>query len=72
MPNTLLLYLATLDHATDPSVESAFESVLPTKTNLQIDFNGAIYHFLRVKFTHTKEQGGHHINIHLSQAADIH
>jgi Reverse transcriptase (RNA-dependent DNA polymerase). len=57
--------------SSDPSVEAAFESLLPTKTNLQIDFNGPIHHFLGIKFTHTIEQDGH-VSIHLSQSADIH
>jgi Reverse transcriptase (RNA-dependent DNA polymerase). len=32
--------------STDPTVEQAFEHMLPTKTNLQVDFNGPIHHFL--------------------------
>ena len=56
--------------SSDNSVESAFESMLPTKTSLQIDFNGPIHHFLGVKFTHSIAEDGH-VSIHLSQEADI-
>jgi Reverse transcriptase (RNA-dependent DNA polymerase). len=56
--------------STDPTVEQAFEHMLPTKTNLQVDFNGPIHHSLGVKFTHTKHEDGN-LTIHLSQEADV-
>jgi deoxyuridine 5''-triphosphate nucleotidohydrolase (dut) len=56
--------------SSDPSVEKSFETILPSNTNLQIEFNGAIHHFLGIKFSHTKTDDGH-VTIHLSQEADI-
>jgi len=44
--------------------------MLPTKTNLLVDFNGPLHHFLGVKFTHLISTDGH-LTIHLSQESDI-
>jgi len=54
----------------DPTVETAFETMLPQKTTLQIEFNGDVHHFLGIKFTHHKSLDGH-TTIHLSQEADV-
>ena len=56
--------------SSDPTVEQAFETLLPSKTTLKIDFNGPIHHFLGIKFTHSISPDGH-LTIHLSQEADI-
>jgi Reverse transcriptase (RNA-dependent DNA polymerase). len=57
--------------STDPEVEQAFEQSIPSKTNLQVDFNGPLHHFLGIKFTHTQHDDGN-LTIHLSQEADVH
>eukprot|EP00557_Chaetoceros_sp_GSL56_P012122 CAMPEP_0176484562 /NCGR_PEP_ID=MMETSP0200_2-20121128/4523_1 /TAXON_ID=947934 /ORGANISM="Chaetoceros sp., Strain GSL56" /LENGTH=448 /DNA_ID=CAMNT_0017881049 /DNA_START=464 /DNA_END=1808 /DNA_ORIENTATION=- len=49
--------------SSDPSVELAFEQLLPTKTTLQIDFNNQI---------HTNGPSKWSCQQHLSQEADIH
>jgi Reverse transcriptase (RNA-dependent DNA polymerase). len=54
----------------DPTVEHAFEQTLPTKTKLQIEFNGPVHHFLGIAFSHSYSTDGH-LTIHLSQEADI-
>jgi Reverse transcriptase (RNA-dependent DNA polymerase). len=56
--------------SSDPEVEQTFETILPTKTNLQIEFNGPIHHFLGITFTHAYTDDGH-LTIHLSQESDI-
>lgn len=56
--------------STDPTVEQAFEQMITTKTNLQVDFNGPLHHFLGIKFSHIKHDDGN-LTIHLSQEADI-
>jgi deoxyuridine 5'-triphosphate nucleotidohydrolase len=55
----------------DPEVEKAFETMLPSKTNLQVEFNGPVHHFLGIKFAHDISDEGH-VTIHMSQEADIH
>jgi deoxyuridine 5'-triphosphate nucleotidohydrolase len=57
--------------STDSDVEKAFETMLPTKTSLQVEFNGPIHHFLGIKFTHQQSHDGH-VTLHLSQEADVH
>lgn len=57
--------------SSDPSVEMAFETLLPSKTSLQLEFNGPLHHFLGVKFTHSYTSNGD-LSIHVSQEADIH
>jgi len=54
----------------DPVVETAFETMIPSNTSLQVDFNGPLHHFLGVKFTHSKTADGH-LTIHLNQESDI-
>jgi hypothetical protein len=56
--------------SSDPSVEQAFVSQLPSQTSLQVEFNGPLHHFLGIKFTHSHTQDGH-LSIHMSQEADV-
>jgi Reverse transcriptase (RNA-dependent DNA polymerase). len=75
LPNKPPLYVGIyvddfIYFSADPDVEHAFETTLPTKTQLQIEFNGPVHHFLGVAFTHSHSNDGH-LHIHMSQEADI-
>jgi hypothetical protein len=48
----------------DEEVEKAFETMLPSRTTLQI------HHFLGIKFSNSKSPDGH-VSMHLSQESDI-
>eukprot|EP00557_Chaetoceros_sp_GSL56_P002018 CAMPEP_0176495642 /NCGR_PEP_ID=MMETSP0200_2-20121128/10769_1 /TAXON_ID=947934 /ORGANISM="Chaetoceros sp., Strain GSL56" /LENGTH=849 /DNA_ID=CAMNT_0017893541 /DNA_START=929 /DNA_END=3474 /DNA_ORIENTATION=+ len=76
LPNKPPIYVGMyvddfLYFSSDPLVEQTFEKLIPSKTSLQLEFNGPLHHFLGVEFTHSYTPDGH-LSLHMSQEADIH